>query len=158
MVALYGDPEVATWLGRPAMDRGQALERLERHIDHQRRHGFSVWAVVEKESGEVVGHCGLQHLDEGPEIEVGWALLPSRWGRGYATEAARAALAYGFGELGLHEIVAVTRPDNLRSQRVMQKLGMTYEGRAVYYGVQQVKYSLSRGTGSGSSQAGRTSP
>jgi RimJ/RimL family protein N-acetyltransferase len=145
MVALYEDPEVAVWLGwgrGEEVDRAEAQRRLERHIEHQRVHGFSVGAVVEKATGDVIGHCGLQHLDAGPEIEVGWALLSSRWGRGYATEAARAAVLYGFDEVGLETIVAVTRPDNVRSRRVMERLGMRYAGPGTYYGLEQVKYVL----------------
>ena len=140
MHAVHSDPEVAAWLGG-ALDREQTRERLIRHMAHQREHGFSVWAIIERSSGEVVGHGGLQHLDGGPEIEVGWALRSDRWGRGYATEAGRASLAYGFDTLGLDEIVAVTLPQNVRSRRVMEKLGMTYVGRAVYYGHEQVKYA-----------------
>jgi GrpB-like predicted nucleotidyltransferase (UPF0157 family)/predicted acetyltransferase len=143
MHALRADPDVARWLGGPH-DRERARELLERHMEHEREHGFALWAVVERASGEVIGHCGLQHLEGGPEIEVGWALLPSRWGRGYATEAARTAVAFGFDTVGLDEIVAVTLPDNDRSRRVMEKLGMTYAGRGVYFGHEQVKYALRR--------------
>jgi GrpB-like predicted nucleotidyltransferase (UPF0157 family)/RimJ/RimL family protein N-acetyltransferase len=142
MHELLGDPDVAAWLQGQPFDRDETRERLLRNMRLERQLGFAMWAVVERSSGKVIGHCGLQHLDGGPEVEVGWALVPSRWGRGYATEAARASVARGFEQLGLEEIVAVTRPDNARSRRVMEKLGMTYEGRGVWYGAEQVRYAL----------------
>jgi GrpB-like predicted nucleotidyltransferase (UPF0157 family)/RimJ/RimL family protein N-acetyltransferase len=144
MQELYGDPDVAAWLGGEPFNREQTREHLLRHMRLEREHGFATWAVVEQSSGKVIGHCGLQHLDGGPEVEVGWALVPSRWGRGYATEAARASVAWGFEQLGLEEIVAVTRPTNARSRRVMEKLGMTYEGLGVWYGAEQVRYAVRR--------------
>lgn len=143
MEALYDDPEVARWLGD--VDRAEARRRLDRHLEHERVHGFSMWALVERASGEIVGQCGLQHLDGGSEIEVGWALLSSRWGRGYATEAARAALVFGFAELSLECIVAVVRPDNIRSRRVAERLGMIDDGCGTFYGVEHVRYVLSSG-------------
>jgi GrpB-like predicted nucleotidyltransferase (UPF0157 family) len=142
LYAVFADPAMARWLGQPS--REEVAGRLERHVEHQRNHGFSMWAVVERASGALIGHCGLQHLDGGPEVEVGWALASDRWGRGYATEAGRASLHYGFDVLGLAEIVAVTLPENLASRRVMEKLGMEYDGRGVYYGWEQVKYASRR--------------
>jgi GrpB-like predicted nucleotidyltransferase (UPF0157 family)/predicted acetyltransferase len=142
LYAVLADPAVARWLGQRTRD--EVAERLARHVEHQRNHGFSMWAVVERASGALIGHCGLQHLDGGPEVEVGWALASDRWDRGYATEAGRASLHHGFDVLGLDEIVAVTRPENLASRRVMEKLRMEYDGRGVYYGWEQVKYASRR--------------
>jgi GrpB-like predicted nucleotidyltransferase (UPF0157 family)/predicted acetyltransferase len=142
LYAVLADPAVARWLGQSS--REDVAGRLARHMEHQRNHGFSMWAVVERASGALIGHCGLQHLDGGPEIEVGWALARDRWGRGYATEGGRAALQYGFDMLGFDEIVAVTRPENLASRRVMEKLRMEYDGRGFYYGWEQVKYASRR--------------
>jgi RimJ/RimL family protein N-acetyltransferase len=147
MFALYEDPAVAVWLGwgtGEEVDRAEAQRRLERHIEHQRKHGFSMWAVVERASGDVVGDCGLQHLDEVPGVEVGWGFLSSRWGRGYATEAARAALAFGFAELDLQLIVALIRPENARSRKVAEHLGMVEDGHGTYHGVEHVRYVLVR--------------
>lgn len=147
MLALYEDPDVAVWLGwglGEEVDPVEAQRRLDRNLEHERMHGFSMWAIVERESGDVVGDCGLQHLDGGPEIEVGWGLLSSRWGRGYATEAARAALAFGFAELALERIVAVIRPENARSRRVAERLGMVEDGRGTYHGIEHNRYVLAR--------------
>ena len=92
-------------------------------------HGWGLWAVEVAQTGEFIGFTGLsvprfeEHFT--PCVEVGWRLARSSWGQGYATEAARASVAHGFGPVGLEEIVAMVVPDNARSQGVMRKLGMT---------------------------------
>ncbi len=100
-----------------------------RALDHWREHGFGQWVVELPGAASFIGVVGLSAVGYQaaftPAVEVAWRLARAHWGRGYATEAARAALDYGFGELGLAEIVAVTTPANLRSRRVMEKLGMT---------------------------------
>ena len=87
-------------------------------------HGFGLWALEERASGALLGMAGLQHVPFlapfTPAVEVGWRLVPSAWGRGFATEAATAALAHGFEAAGLAEIVAMTAPANTRSQAVMR--------------------------------------
>ena len=120
--------------------RAMTQERIAEKRAHQAFHGFSIWAVVERATGEVVGDTGLQMLEGGPDVEVGWRMAPDRRGRGYATEAARAALAAGFGELGLDRIVAVTHPENAASRRVMEKLGMTLIGPGRHDGGETVLY------------------
>jgi RimJ/RimL family protein N-acetyltransferase len=87
--------------------------------------GWGLWAV--EADGDFIGFVGLNEPDFMPGVEVGWRLKRTVWGRGYATEAGRAAIAYGFDELGLPEIVSFTSTTNLRSQRVMQRLGMTHD-------------------------------
>jgi RimJ/RimL family protein N-acetyltransferase len=100
--------------------------RIDEHFD---RHGFGLWAVEVPGVTAFAGFVGLSiprfvaHFT--PCVEVGWRLGEEYWGRGYATEGARAALAFGFGELGLREIVSFTVPENFRSRRVMDKIGMT---------------------------------
>jgi RimJ/RimL family protein N-acetyltransferase len=124
--------------------RAASRDRIEAKMAHQERHGFAVWAVLERDGGRVVGETGLQLLEGGPEVEVGWRMAPDRRGRGYATEAGSASLEVGFGELGLTRIVAVTHPDNAGSRRVMEKLGMTLVGPGFHYGGETVLYELSR--------------
>lgn len=102
------------------------VDRVEKHFDD---HGFGVWAVEVPGVAPFVGFIGLlipgfkAHFT--PCVEVGWRLSADYWGRGYAVEGARAAVAYGFGELGLREIVSMSVPKNVRSRRVMEKIGMT---------------------------------
>ncbi len=104
------------------------MARIETHFD---THGFGFWAVEEKQSGQLVGMTGLARVTFdapfAPAVEIGWRFMPHVWGRGYAPEAARAALGIGFSHFVLDEIVAFTIPANTPSRRVMEKLGMTYD-------------------------------
>jgi RimJ/RimL family protein N-acetyltransferase len=130
LAAINADPEVMRYIGggRPLGRRlsDDLLTRFEREWDER---GFGLWAVEEADApGQLLGFCGLtvpMFLPEVlPAVEVGWRLAPAAWGRGIATEAARAAIAFGFGELGMREIIAIVHPDNRRSVRVCEKLGM----------------------------------
>jgi RimJ/RimL family protein N-acetyltransferase len=122
-------------------------DRIAEKRAHQAFHGFAIWTAVERATGEVVGDCGLQMLEGGPEVEVGWRTAPDRRGRGYASEAGRASLDVGFGEVGVRRVVAVTHPDNAASRRVMEKLGMTLVGPGHHYGGPTVLYELAGGNG-----------
>ncbi len=126
--ALNADPEVAEYLAGP-LTRAQSDELVERIEVGFARHGFGLWAVEVRTSGEFVGFAGLArppfeaHFT--PAVEVGWRLARAAWGHGYATEAGRAALAFGFEQVGLEEIVSMTAVGNLRSRAVMERLGMS---------------------------------
>jgi RimJ/RimL family protein N-acetyltransferase len=111
---------------------------------HQATHGFGLWAVELRETGEVIGVAGLGHLEDGPEVEVGYRFLKTQWGNGYATEAARVSIDFGLDELGLNEIVAVTLSTNLASRRVMEKCGLAFVGVVDVYGNPHVKYAIDR--------------
>ena len=111
---------------------------------HQEEHGFGLWAVELRAKHEVIGVTGLQHLADGEEIEVGYRFLHEHWGNGYATEAARASIAFGLGELRMERIVAVTLPTNRASRRVMEKCGMTFVGVMDVYDHAHVKYAIAR--------------
>ncbi|MEF9673933.1 GNAT family N-acetyltransferase [Pseudomonas sp. PCH446] len=104
---------------------------------HQEHHGFTFWAVELRSTSTFIGFAGLavprRDLPFSPCIEIGWRLARDYWGQGYATEAARAALAFGFGELALEEIVSFTATTNERSQRVMQRLGMQHRVDEDFY-------------------------
>ena len=104
------------------------VDRIEVHFA---AHGFGVWATELKSTGEFIGFVGLwtprfkAHFT--PCVEIGWRLSREHWGRGLATEGAQAARDYGFGGLGLRELVSFTTVGNMRSRRVMEKLGMTHD-------------------------------
>ena len=102
---------------------------VARNRDHFARHGFGLWAVEVPGSAPFVGFVGLAvprfEAHFAPCVEIGWRLAAEYWSRGYATEAASAVLAHAFGPLGLAEVVSFTAPANLRSRRVMERLGMT---------------------------------
>ena len=144
-VAFYADPEVMRFIPRgpwKSDDLGPGFSRMReyRHAQWQRA-GYGMWAIVLKQTGVVIGHCGLQPLDGGDEIEVFYLLDKPYWNQGIASEAARAALGYA-AERGLKNVVAVAMPENGASQRVMAKVGMTPVGRAKHYGFELVKYAV----------------
>jgi [ribosomal protein S5]-alanine N-acetyltransferase len=97
-------------------------------VEHQERYGFSKWGVEERASGSLVGDCGMQLLEGGPDVELGFHLRTSVWGRGYATEAARACLDAAFTDLGLDRVIAIVAPGNAASVRVLEKVGMRPAG------------------------------
>ncbi len=107
---------------------GALIERIEAGFE---ANGFGLWALELRATGEFVGFAGLAvpefeaHFT--PAVEVGWRLARSAWGKGYATEAGRAALSFGFAQLGLSEVVSFTTVANLRSRAVMERLGMTHD-------------------------------
>ncbi len=126
--ALNADPRVVEFLPGP-LDRAESDARAETIRDHFARHGFGLWAVEAPGQDDFIGFVGLSvpafetHFT--PCVEIGWRLAGEHWGKGYATEAARAALDFGFGRLGLDEIVSFTVPMNRRSRTVMERIGMT---------------------------------
>jgi RimJ/RimL family protein N-acetyltransferase len=125
--AMNADPEVRRYLG-PLLTFEQASAWVLSFQDDLDRYGFGFWALEVRASGEFIGFTGLQTVDEEMPftgVELGWRLARPAWGHGYATEAALAAAGYGFGVMGLAEIVAVTTAANLRSQAVMRRIGMT---------------------------------
>jgi RimJ/RimL family protein N-acetyltransferase len=104
---------------------------FNRAPEHFRRHGFGPFAAELIETSTFIGFIGLSipafEAHFMPAVEIGWRLAFENWGRGLATEGARAAVRFGFDVLGLDEIVSFTVPGNLRSRRVMEKLGMTHD-------------------------------
>ena len=125
---LNADPRVSEFLRGP-LDRAASDALVDRILDHWATNGHGLWAVERVDDGAFLGFVGLaSHTFEAafmPAVEVGWRLGSAAWGHGYATEAARAALRFGFENLGLAEIVSFTVPDNARSRAVMERLGMT---------------------------------
>jgi ribosomal-protein-alanine N-acetyltransferase len=119
-----------------------AARTVSYFIEHWQRHGFGVWAVVDKASGAVIGQCGLNNLAEAPETEVLYLLDRPFWRQGLATEAAQASIDAGFDDVGLQRIVGLTVPDNLASQQVLHKIGLRYEKDATFFGMRMRYFSL----------------
>ncbi len=126
--ALNADPLVMAHFPN-CLDRAESDAFVARIRDHFARHGFGLWAVEVPGVTGFAGFVGLAvpafQAPFTPCVEIGWRLAAACWGHGYATEAARAAVAFGFNELGLKEIVSFTVPANLPSRRVMERLDMT---------------------------------
>ena len=124
---MNADPEVMEHFPS-ILSRRESDEQVGRFRDRWRDDGHAPWAVELREGGAFIGYVGLAtprfeaHFT--PAVEVGWRLARSAWGKGFATEGARAALAFGFDRLSLAEIVSFTVPANVRSRRVMERLGM----------------------------------
>jgi RimJ/RimL family protein N-acetyltransferase len=145
LYAVFGDPQVMKYISGGKPRTREATEAgLLRSLEGWSSRGFGLWAVVEKESGHVIGYCGLMYLEDTTEIELAYGLAKSAWGRGLATEAARAGLLFGFEELKLERIVAVVNSANVASQRVLEKLGMRYTKNAHHYDTDLMYYEISR--------------
>ena len=141
---LYSDVSAMALLGGPR-DIAGTRAALERSMTQQDLGGFSFWPVFERESGLLVGEAGLFPLTpDGQDIALGYAFGARYWGRGYATEAASAVLAEAFGPLGLDRVVAITREANVRSRRVLAKLGFRTEGLRHVWGAEQLFFVLER--------------
>lgn len=127
--AINADPHVAVWLGgvrSPAETEAQ-IARIDAHIA---RHGYGFWAAERKADRRLVGMIGLKFSEEtppGPGVELGWRLARDCWGQGLATEGARAAMTWGFANLGAPEITAFTASGNRASQAVMTRIGMIHD-------------------------------
>lgn len=154
--ALNADPAVMEHF--PSMlsreETAAAIGRVEKHFEDR---GYGFWAVEAPGQAPFIGFIGLAvvsfEASFAPCVEIGWRLTPPWWGKGLATEGARAALKFGFERLGLEEIVAFTVPENIRSRRVMEKLGMRYSEDFAHPGIdprrplcRHVLYRLSRAT------------
>lgn len=126
---IWSDAEVMRYVGTGHPHRSVEETRgwLGRMIAHQEQHGFCYWAVEEKKSGQLIGSCGVTYLKDEQQIDFGYTLAQSFWGRGYATEAAGACLRYAFKNLNLPEIVAGVDSRNVASQRVLEKIGFIYQ-------------------------------
>jgi len=128
--AMSADPEVMRYYYRPFANRAAMDAWIDRMRHHNTEHGFAYWAVELLGDAGLIGAIGMTRvLSPGypfaPAVEIGWRLASAYWGKGYATEAARAVLDDGFARLGLDEIVAFTLPFNRRSRQVMERLGMS---------------------------------
>ena len=126
---MNADARVMEYFAAP-LSFAETDDMIERIQAHMARHGFGFFAVVElRAPAEFVGMIGISHVSFEahftPCVEIGWRIAATHWNQGFATEGARECLRYAFGELALPEVVAFTVPENLRSRRVMEKLGMT---------------------------------
>lgn len=133
IAAINGDPEVYRWLAMTGT-RAESDAMVDRVQAMHAEHGYGFWVAERKDDGAVLGLAGLlamgDDLPPGPALEVGWRFGSAAWGKGYATEAARAAVDWGFATQPADEIIAITAHANLRSQAVMQRLGMVRDPAA----------------------------
>lgn len=147
---LCGDAEAMRFISRgrplPRVAVDEILERTRKMWDE---HGFGPWAALEKRTGRWVGRVGLSLLDDWPwadKWEVGYELLPTVWGQGYATEGARRAIRFAWEQTPLRRIISVTVPDHAASRRVMEKSGMTFQREVAWRKNTVVWYAIDRPT------------
>ena len=137
MARLFGDVEVMKY-GDGVQTKEWVRDWLRTCLErYHRAWGFGPYAVVERLTWEVIGYCGLFHFPDvngQPEVELGYRLARTAWGKGYATEAALAVRDYAFTTLGLKRLIAIIDPSNTASIRVAQKLGMIYEQDVMFEG------------------------
>jgi len=144
LVALREPWEVRQYLGGVRNTVEFTRQRLNYYLAHQARHGYAMSVVCLKGSTAMIGWGGLQHFNDGEEVEVGYAFAQAHWGQGLATELASACVQFGFARLGLDRIIAVADEANIASRRVMEKIGMRHEKDLVHYGHPCVYYAISR--------------
>jgi RimJ/RimL family protein N-acetyltransferase len=145
MATLLGDAEaLALWGG--ALDRDGARVWIERNMARYASHGFGRCAVIWRETGELVGDCGLvpTTVEGADEVELGWVTRRSSWGLGIATEAGSAWRDHGLEVLGLERIVSMISAENPASRRVAEKLGFTVEREAMWADLPHLMYVLER--------------
>lgn len=141
--AIYSDPEVMLFLpGRVPRSLQRTADVIDFFADHWQHHHFGAWAVEHREEGALIGQAGLQYLPNSPQVEVFYAIGSAYWGQGFATEAAHAALRYGFEELKLERVIGLVALENAASERVLRKLGMGFDKVARHYDMKLKRYTI----------------
>lgn len=139
------EEDILRYFPNPNPPSRERVERLiSNQLKHWEEHELGWWAVQPHSRKQLIGWCGLQFLPETKETEVGFLVSKAFWGKGLATEAAKASLLYGFEKLRLQSIVGITHPENVRSQRVIEKLGMSLTAKTRYFGMDCYRYSIDR--------------
>lgn len=126
LAKVLSDAETMRYYPAP-FDRAGVADWIQRNLARYANDGYGLWAMVLNSTGELIGDCGLvrQRVDGVDEIEIGYHTRRDLWGRGYATEAARACRDYGFANFTVDRLISLIRPENLPSRRVAEKNGMT---------------------------------
>lgn len=142
MIPVYSDEDVMRYIGRGGPVSGEQAEKmLQAFMNSYKENGYGLWALVEKSSGDIIGHCGLNTFKDKSYTEVAYLLRKESWGKGYATESAKASLDYGFETAGLERIIALTYPDNKPSQNVVKKIGLEYQCDKEFIGINFMFFS-----------------
>ena len=145
LLTVLGDP-LAMKYYPAAFSREDVRAWIERWVASYAENGYGLYAMTLKSTGEVIGDCGhaKQDVEGVTEIEIGYHVLRALQGKGYATEAARACVEYGFAKLGAKKLISLIRPENLPSRRVAEKMGMGVEKEISRKGFDTLVYSLHR--------------
>ena len=140
------DPKVMASFGGNLFTREQMEGWLQRNLDHQKEHGYGLFSVILKETGELIGDCGLEQMemDGDKAAELGYDFRSDYWNQGFATEAACAVRDYAFGILQLPLLISLIRVGNLASKRVAEKVGMNLVDEFTRYEIRYWRYSIKR--------------
>lgn len=147
LLEIYQEPGLLEYFSvGPPETLEDARAAIRRHMLRYEEWGFGLWATVLRETGELIGRCGLilQNLDWGQEIEVAYIISHEQWGKGLASEAARAIRDYGFEQLKQERLVCLVHVENERSKRVARAIGMSPERQTKYYGLDVDVFAMSR--------------
>lgn len=142
--SIYATPDVMKWIPGGVWDPAQTERFVARMIERHQRRDFCIYPVLLAETDRIVGHCGLNRLEGGPEIEIAYLFDRPYWRRGYATEIAGAVLERALQTTNVDRIVAVAFPENAASIAVMQRIGMRAIGSARHFNATVVKYERLR--------------
>ena len=135
--------QVTKWLGtgkrRSYDDVKNMIEIIE---NHWIQNNYGVWAVINKEKNELIGHCGLKNIDNTNDVELLYAFDPTSWGNGYANESAKAVIEFAKTKTDLKKLVAIAYPNNRKSRNVIEKAGFQYKGMQEHFGANLSYYEL----------------
>lgn len=133
MLKLHGDPQVQKYTGDPLIDSIEQMEKvIKTRIKNYEKYGYGRWATFLKNELQFIGWAGLAYLPEFNETDLGYRFLPKYWGKGFATEASRAILTYGFEQLLLSRIIGISMKENKASINILEKVGMQFEKLSPY--------------------------
>jgi len=139
---IFTDPNVMAAFQHDPFTREQMQGWLQRNLDHQKQYGYGLFSVLLKETGELIGDCGLEQMESEGAAELGYDFRSDSWNQGYATEAALAVRGYAFDVLKLPQLISLIRVGNLASKRVAEKVGMTLADEFTRYGARYWRYAL----------------
>lgn len=145
MYQLQSNSEVMSFIGNGVRNKNEVQLGLEKAIHHYNKNQFSLGSVYIKDSLEFIGRAGLIYLnydDKQSDIEMAYALLPKYWGKGFATELTKSLIQYAFQELSIQKLLAVVHPENISSQNVLIKCGMSNAGKINYWNKEIIKFEI----------------
>lgn len=142
---LNADPEVIKYTGDGGFKNLKESEEIIKYVHSQYdKNGYGRWLVAEKETGNPTGWCGLKYHDDGGFVDLGYRFMKKYWGKGYATEASKASLDYGFNILKLDRIIGRAMQENVASINVLKKMGMTFHKEELCHGHDAYIYELKK--------------
>jgi [ribosomal protein S5]-alanine N-acetyltransferase len=142
LAPILADPQVMRFFPTGILSVSETQDKIESFITSYAKYGFGKWAVLLKDSNELIGYCGIavEQIEQKDEKEIGYRVDSKFWGKGLATEAASATLQYGFEQLNLPYIVGVVERENVASVKVLKNLGMRYERETLFQGIKMDVY------------------